>query len=400
MNTVRKISIRIFVILSLFFPAFYSIFDADYLIEYYAGFSWAYAALAVFLLCQLLQHRIRRRSCFFWILLVGILLYNLLFTYYNIRYHHWYGEQINNTIALMLLLFLVGSEEDSTEDQELALFVIRAAVFSNLCSILYFALGYSNLLICNNQVIFGRLPEDFYEYRHYWVYSHKSDYAVMLLGFIGLCIRYKTLFSKKAVYLLSLAVLLTALALTHSWTGIMGAILVFAGAVLDRIDFKKIVITKFHIAGGVGLVIAAGLAGKVLLAERNLLTLGDRLPIWKETLRTIVEYPKGWGFYFGEVLLKCENGFTTNNAHNIFLNAVLRFSIPVGLCFTLLFLLIFAYALYKCRSWMAAGMCLAVLVLINMDYALQNYEVAMCLMLLYLVCIAPAKNKTKERMLP
>ena len=397
MHTVRKISFKIFIILSLFFPAFYSIFDADYLIEYYAGFSWAYAALTVFLLCQVLQHKVRRRSLFFWVLLVGIVLYNLLFTYYNIRYHHWYGEQVNNSIAFLFFLFLVGSEDNPKEEQELVTFVIRAAVLSNFCSIVYFALGYSSLLVCNNHVVFGRLPEDFYEFRHYWVYSHKSDYAVMLLGFLALCIRYKDLFLKKAGYLFSLAVLLIALILTHSWTGILGAMLVFAGAILDRLDFKKIVFTKFHIAGGVCLAIGAGVAGKILLAERNLLTLGDRLPIWKETLQTIVEYPKGWGFYFGEVLLECENGFTTNNAHNIFLNAMLRFSIPVGICFTLLFLLIFAYALYKCRSWTAGGMCLAVFVLINMDYALQNYEVAMFLLLLYLVCLAPVKNRTKER---
>ncbi len=399
MNMVKKVSFKVFIVLSLFFPAFYSVFDADYLIEYYAGFSWAYAVLAVFLLCLMLQRKIRGRSRFFWVLLAGIVLYNILFSYYNIHYHHWYGEQVNNTIAFLLVLFLIGSEEDPKEEQDLIRFVIRAAVLSNLCSIVYFALGYSSLLVCNNQVVFGRLPEDFYEYRHYWVYSHKSDYAVMLLGFLGLCIRYKSLFSKKLWYFFSLAVLLTALVLTHSWTGLLGVVLIGIGAVLDRIDFKKIAVTKFHIAGGICLILAAAAAGKLLLAERNLLTLGNRLPIWKGALQTILQYPRGWGFYFGEVLIECGE-FAVNNAHNIFLNAILRFSIPVGLCFTLLFLLIFAYALYQCRSWMAAGMCLAVFVLINMDYALQNYEVAMCLLLLYLVCIAPAKSKMKERILP
>lgn len=395
MNIIRKISFKVFIILSLFFPAFYSIFDADYLIEYYAGFSWAYAALAVFLFCQVLQHKVCRRSLFFWVLLVGIVLYNLLFTYYNIRYHHWYGEQVNNSIAFLLFLFLVGSEEEPKEEQELVLFVIRAAVLSNICSIVYFILGYSSLLVCNNHVVFGRLPEDFYEYRHYWVYSHKSDYAVMLLGFLGLCIRYKSLFTKKIWYFLSLAVLLTALILTHSWTGLLGVGLILAGAVLDRIDLKKIVVTKLQIAGGVLFIMGAALAGKIFLAERNLLTLGNRLPIWRGTLHTILQYPRGWGFYFGEVLIECGE-FSVNNGHNIFLNAMLRFSIPVGICFTLLFLLIFAYALYKCRNWMAAGMCLAVFVLINMDYALQNYEVAMFLLLLYLVCLAPVKNGRKR----
>ena len=375
-------------VLALFFPAFYSVFDADYLIEYYGGFSWAYAALTLSLLFLVLQKRFRKPNRLFWVMLAGIVVYNVLFTYYNVRYLHWYGEQINNTIAFLFILCLLGFDNTIMDkEQDIIPFLIKAAVISNLCSILYFILGYTSLVICNNHIIFGKLPEDFYEFRHYWVYSHKSDYALMLIGFLALCIRHKDKFSKKWWYFFSLAVFLTALVLTHSWTGILGAAVVFVGSLLDKINWKQIVIRKIHMAGGIGIVLLAAAGGKILLAERNLLSLGNRLPIWKGALRTIGEYPHGWGFYFGEVLIDCGDGLAVNNAHNIFLNAMLRFSAPVGICFTLLFLLILGYAVYRCRSWMGAGFCAASFMLLNMDYALMNYEVAMFLLIVYLVCL-------------
>ena len=76
-----------------------------------------------------------------------------------------------------------------------------------------------------------------------------------------------------------------------------------------------------------------------------------------------------------------------NNAHNVFLNVLLRFSVPVGLSFILLFLLIIGYCLWKSRTWMAAGMWLGFLVFLNMDYCLQNYEMGMFFFIVFLVCI-------------
>lgn len=398
MDIARRICLKLFLLLALFFPAFYSVFDADYLIEYYGGFSWAYAFLVLSMILLLLQKKFRKPNWYFWVILAGIAGYNLLFTYYNVRYLHWYGEQINNTIAFLFFLCLIGFDNTIMDkDQDIIPFLIKAAVISNLCSILYFIFGYTSLVICNNHIIFGKLPEDFYEFRHYWVYSHKSDYALMLIGFLALCIRYKDRFSKKTWYFFSLGVFLTSLVLTHSWTGVLGAFVVFVGSLLDRINWRQVVIKKIHIVGGLFAILLVAAGGRILLAERNLLTLGNRLPIWKGALRTIGEYPHGWGYYFGEVLIDCGGGLAVNNAHNIFLNAMLRFSAPVGICFTLLFVLILAYAIYKCRSWMGAGLCAASFMLLNMDYALMNYEVAMFLLIIFLVCLYEGQGNQAKK---
>ena len=46
---------------------------------------------------------------------------------------------------------------------------------------------------------------------------------------------------------------------------------------------------------------------------------------------------------------------TTNNGHNIFLNEILRLSIPVGICFIILFVLIIVYAMEKKFSFFTPG---------------------------------------------
>ena len=45
------------------------------------------------------------------------------------------------------------------------------------------------------------------------------------------------------------------------------------------------------------------------------------------------------------------------------------------------------YTLVKARSFLASGMWAGVFLLMNMDYALQNNEMAMMLFLVYLVCV-------------
>ena len=66
---------------------------------------------------------------------------------------------------------------------------------------------------------------------------------------------------------------------------------------------------------------------------------------------------------------------------------MLLFSVPVGLCFLLLMLAVLIYALYKSRSFLGTSLVLGVFVLMNMDYALLNYEMGMFLFVIWLVCI-------------
>lgn len=125
-----------------------------------------------------------------------------------------------------------------------------------------------------------------------------------------------------------------------------------------------------------------------VLAERNIWNLGGRIPIWKGVwTSTILKYPEGWGMRFGESAISIEElgGYWVNNAHNVFFNQMLRFSIPVGIVFTLLFIGIVVYTLVKGRSFLMAGTWIALLVLMDMDYAMMSTSMALVFLIVWLV---------------
>lgn len=386
----------VFFVLSLLFPVFYSPYTDVYQSAYYSGFSWANFFLVLCMGIQLWKFFQKGgRFSRGWLLYLGILfLYNLFSLYFNYKYLHWYWEQINNTVAFLVFPIFVCSETkwDNKKDDNIC-FLIRCIVLSNVASIVYYFMGYTKLLICNYKFVFYELPENFYETRHYWIYSHKSEYALMLVAFTALFVAYRKKFRSRVTFFFSLAVLLFCLYLTHSWTGMGAAALIFVGGFLDGIDMKAFHWKKGYLAAGVVLALAAVGAASRILAERNLFALGGRPQIWAATIRTIQKHPEGWGMRFGESMMAVTENWMVNNGHNVFLNQVLRFSVPVGICFTILFLGIVVWSLRKSRSWLAAGMWLALLALLNMDYSLMSLQMALLFLIVYLVCIYPSEER-------
>lgn len=388
--------IKGFCVFMLLFPAFYSPYTDVYQSAYYGGFSWAYLCLVLYmgirLLCQKTDNWKR------WIpYLVVLMIYNLLSLYFNYKYLHWYWEQVNNTIAFLFFMVLAGCEVKLEEGKQDAIrFLIHCIVLSNVASIIYFLLGYTKLLICNNQFVFFGLPGDFYETRHYWLYSHKSEYALMLVAFIALFVCFREKFKNDITYISSLLVLLICLYLTHSWTGVAGVFLIFLGAFLDRIDIKRFHWKKQYLAIGIALLFIIAGVGYQMFSERDIMSLGARPQIWSAVLGAIRHHPEGWGMRFGESGIQATETLIVNNGHNLFLNAMLRFSVPVGLCFSLLFLSITVYSMIKSKSFLAVGMWLALLILLNMDYALMSLQMALLFLIVYLVCFYKRKVKHVE----
>lgn len=393
MERIKIFSLKLFIVFSLLFPAFWSTFSEEYKMEYYAVFTAAYGAVLLYLLACVLKGAWQKKEKFPLILAGLLVLYNALSLFFNIRYQHWYGEQINNTIAIAFFICLC-MQKDSFDGkkEELIRFFLGCAVLSNVLSILYFFTGHSSFLICNNRLYFTSLPEDYYEFRHYWLYSHKSDYALMLTLFLAATIRYRKLFKNQLLWAGSIVVFLGAMFLSHSWTGFGAAALVALGGFLDSVDWKQVRFRKWYVPAGVLALAVCGVAGKVLMGERNIWTLGSRTTIWAGAVKEILASPAGWGLEFGERVWQVSATWAANNAHNVFLNAMLRFSVPVGLCFIVMILLILAYAMKKGRSFLTAGLLLGLFILLNMDYCLLNYEVGMLLFVIYLICVEPAKE--------
>lgn len=383
----------------LLFPAFYSPHTDVYQSAYYAGFSWAYFLLVLYMLLQLVWNRgkLARIHAAAAVYFGVLLLYNVLSLYFNHKYLHWYWEQINNTVAFLFMAALLGFQIRLDEGKHDNIrFLMRCIVISNVGSIVYYLLGYTNLLICNNQFIFFELPSNFYETRHYWIYSHKSEYALMLVAFMALFTAYRKKFKNMLTFLLSMAVLLFCLYLTHSWTGIAGVFLIILGGVLDQVNWKEFRPKKWHFAAAAVFLAAGGAVAWEVLSERNIMTLGDRVPIWKAVWQVILDHPEGWGMRFGTSMIQTETGLLVNNAHNVFLNQMLRFSIPVGICFILLFLGLVVYTLVKSRSFLMAGTWLALLLLLDMDYSMMSLQMALLFLIVYLVSIKKKNERLKQ----
>ncbi len=378
------------------FPLFYSPYTDVYQSAYYGAFSPAYFLLVIYMGLQILKKRPLGWKK--WIPYIAMLAaYNLLSLYFNYRFLHWYWEQINNTVAFLFFLVLAVCETEMDEGKSDNIrFLIHCIVLSNVGSIVYYLLGYTKLLICNNQFVFFELPGDFYETRHYWIYSHKSEYALMLVAFVALFVAFQEKFKNHLTYMASVAVLLMCLYLTHSWTGVSGVILILMGDLADRIDRKKFQWKKqYLIIGAIVLLIAAAVGYKIL-SERDIMSLGGRPMIWEAALGIIREHPEGWGMRFGESAIQTADGRLVNNGHNLFLNSMLRFSVPVGICFDLLFLGIAFFSLIKSRSFLSMGMWLALLILLNMDYALMSLQMAPLFLIVYLVCFYKRKVRHVE----
>ena len=60
----KTISLKLFIIFSLFFPAFYSSFEEDYKMEYYVLFTAAYGALLLYMVWQLLYGERKKRDIY------------------------------------------------------------------------------------------------------------------------------------------------------------------------------------------------------------------------------------------------------------------------------------------------------------------------------------------------
>ena len=289
----------------------------------------------------------------------------------------------------MLLAVIVGVGESSEKERDGNIrFLMYCVILSNVGSIIYYMMGYTKLLICNNQFVFFELPENFYETRHYWLYSHKSEYAVMLVAFIALLVAYRKKFKSQLTFVVGTVVLLYCLYLTHSWTGIAGVFLISAGYVADQIEWKHFHFRAWYLAVLAVFGFAGWKVARDVLAERNIWNLGGRIPIWKGVwTSTILKYPEGWGMRFGESAISIEElgGYLVNNAHNVFFNQMLRFSIPVGVVFTLLFIGIVVYTLVKGRSFLMAGTWIALLVLMDMDYAMMCTSMALVFLIVWLV---------------
>ncbi len=381
-DIINAVILKILLVIALFVPISTTMEGSDHP-QYYQEFLLVNAAAVIFLvlyvLATILQKRWNKGNLVFCIKFFVALCGYQFFYWLMQDSIQWKWEGLNCLVSFgFFLLLMCGRNEEWFEKHHVIQFANRSIVISNLIGILVYLKGYASVYWYDFKLQLMD-PRDFYgEKRFEWIYYHKSQYAFMLLLSLAFILVYRKKFINKITFAASVVIIAVCLYISHVNTAIVGGGLMLICFCMDRFikNFSKIklwikvvVIPVFSL----GVIGAAALAFQKIAAERSILTLGSRTLIWQSVIELILKRPEGIGNRFAAKQISLpEIGGVVNNGHNVFLNEILRFSIPVGIFFIIFFVLIIVYSLEKKFSLFTLGIWGALLMSMCMDYAVMN----------------------------
>lgn len=380
---------------ALFLPIYYSAVNSIYYPQFILVNFFALLFILSVLIHREWKFSYTKESIFIFLLIGGVVGYTVCSLYVNYKYLHWYEDQINTTISLIFFIgLLVLKNDKEIVSSKVIDFLIRTVVVSNLIGIIYYFLGYSAISVENAQVQFIPIDPTYYEKRFNWLYGHKNNYGFMLVLFIALFFVYRKRFRNKKTYFASIGVLFVGLIISHSYTSLFAALLIFAGQFVDYIANKKIKLNWKYLLPAIPIFGVIGGFGLKMMKERNLLTLGSRIPIWKESIKLILQSPYGIGTAYDTFAYPVPGlSFKVYNCHNMFLTFMWRFSIPVGLCYALIYLIIIIYSLKRRFSFLSIGIWMALLIPMCMDSTILTTQLTFFLFVLYCIFFRDDKEK-------
>ena len=385
-----SVLLKLFILCALIFPVYFSSVGSPYYPEIIVS------NILLVLSCVLIFFTLdKTKNNRILILLSGcfLIMYNIFFVYYMTLKGQWAYDNINVTLAMVsFFLLLACSTDHFFEKHHVIQFLMAVILITTLIGILVFLLGYTSVSFLNGQITFMPLDPNYYETRYSWFYFHKSQYCFMLLLFIALFVTYRKLFPNRVTYYLSLIVLLYAIYISHTYTALFASLLIFAGVIMDYIRPRLSRIKKRYFLLLIPPVLIAVYFVYRMSRERNIWNLGGRLNIWKESITQILKFNEGVGDLFGGISFDVPGlSFKVYNCHNFFLNIMYRFSLPAGICFAAIFLLIIIFSLKRRFCFLTAGIWAALLISLGMDYALLTTDLPITVFMLYCLFFHPEK---------
>lgn len=382
LDTAASVLLKILLFVAMFVPMSTTM-EGNTHFQYYQEFLLVNAVAVVFLLfygmATLGQKRWNKENKVFCIKFFIVMCLYVFFYWLMMDSIQWKWQGANCMVSFgFFLLLMCGRNREWFEEHKIIEFTNGSIILSNFIGILVYLKGYASVYWYNFKFQLMPPQQHYGEKRFDWIYYHKSQYAFMLLLGLAFILVYRKKFKHKISLGAGVAVMLVCLYISHVNTAIVGGGLILCSFCLDEFirNFKKIklwvkavIIPLF----GVGVVGGCAAAFMKIQAERSIITLGSRTYIWKNAIDIILKRPEGLGtrFIFKKIPLP-ELWGKTNNGHNIFLNEMLRLSIPVGICFAIFFILIVAYALEKKFSFLTLGIWGALFMSVMMDYAVMS----------------------------
>lgn len=174
----------------------------------------------------------------------------------------------------------------------------------------------------------------FLDERLTWVFMHKSSYGLLLVLALILLMKRKRFPYRKVLIL----IYFIAAVRINSMVSIACMCAVLFGFYVETKSWNKKTVIKITFAFAIGLMLV-GIGYYIVSKERNLSNLGDRAYIWAMYGTTLAGYPHGMGNrFFSDSFWLAAGGRYLNNFHNVMLNEMLHYSVPVGIGFTMLIL--------------------------------------------------------------
>ena len=318
--------------------------------------------------------------------------------YYAFRYQNWYWDLINKGISFLLFFLLCEKipHEFFFQYRIISITAIALAIMAFSSVFLYYG-GIEGIRLENDLsytiVYHGQYPDT----RQEWLFFHKSIYAVLLLLALSLTLRARRLLFSPILWVVCLIGISWALICTSTTTSIFGMALIYAGYLISLIPIRQIYKKhprEFLIFGALTAVCLIALLIFLffkLTSDRDLSTLGDRLPIWEASIEMIKQHPYGVGLDFEKIYLYSQ----TNNCHNVFLNEIFRFSIPAGITYLLLFIYLFIKSGFK-QGLFSLSIWAALFMAWGMDYSMRVETLSIVIFLIYFTLFFPLKSNRKK----
>lgn len=376
--------IRHFVIVSLFFPTFYSHFKHEYYQDVFL------ANIIVFIFIVIIFSRwplnLYRNKWLVISLSLLLLLYNVFSIYNYIHYkdvYFWKSYQINITIAFLFFLsLLVVKDHLAIVNNKVIKITIYAIIIQNLIGFYFRIIGCCKFFMMN--FYYNKQPINYANSYFSWLYYDASEYALILLLCMSFFIVYKEYFSNIYTYLCGLGILVIGLLLTESTTFYLAGILLLGFEFINFLILKYNVSKKcLHISYLIMCLISIVFA---LLLFTYTDSFHTKYLIWKGNWELLLKDPLGLRTAFGPLTYTVPYvDIALNQGHNVFLNHMLRYSLPVGIIYTMMFLVIIVFSIIKKPGYRTIGIWIALLVPLNMDYALQTLHLPFVLYMIYCI---------------
>lgn len=320
------------------------------------------------------------------VLLLFIMAYFLTFLYYNINYLGCYWSMFYNLGCFFMMWGMTEYDSPSKKHEEQIDIIINAIIFIFTVAVVISVLAnIFNLdaIWCDLEDFHLRGEGAFNDRRLTWVYMHKSSYGLLLVGVLALILKKKDLKYRK----LLIALYAVAALLINSMVSLGSFILVLFSYYISTKKIDKKFAIRLMLFSIVGLIIGI-LAFYYIALKRDLSSLGGRMYIWAMYAEKIIHYPVGMGKDFYSVrfwMADAKNARFINNFHNVFLNEIIHYSMPVGVLYAMIIMFLPVRCVFTKKMKLKNIILAIALILPAMgDQAINDLVLPLYILILYL----------------